>query len=307
MIAILLGGILGLVVALWIGIVAALVLGSVLPFLSVFGFLLPFLSGFTPASGLMTVFFAVFITTLFAYFLAVISLAPALAGVVGAPLPIPPAPIPVPFVPLEGFFRGFLIGLSAGLNFSIWAMLPLGPIALWVGLLLALVNFLAVFPPLAVNLAYQSILGWTSWLRPLSWLMTFFGLILFLLDLPSVVGAPAPAGIRVDGLTGTVEITGGALSGIRFFGSTSAGFNLGNFTFLAPAFGGTPTPLIGPGLSAHETGHTLTIAAFGGVFGWINAVDENLPPFANRALAYGELIPESHFPRNFAVHVLVWS
>jgi hypothetical protein len=89
------------------------------------------------------------------------------------------------------------------------------------------------------------------------------------------------------------------------------GFNLGNFTFLSP----TPerglaiqSPFDAPGLSAHETGHTLTMAALGGLFHWINAVDENVPPFARKRAAYGELIAESHLPRPHPIrHVRVWS
>ena len=49
-----------------------------------------------------------------------------------------------------------------------------------------------------------------------------------------------------------------------------------------------------PSVSSHETGHTLNTAAFGGVVLWINAVDENVPPFRRMNLAYGELGAESH-------------
>ena len=72
----------------------------------------------------------------------------------------------------------------------------------------------------------------------------------------------------------------------------AGGFSLGNFTFLtAPAL---QDAFLAPGLSSHETGHTLNTAAFSGVVLWINAVDENIPPFRKMNVAYGELTAESH-------------
>lgn len=76
----------------------------------------------------------------------------------------------------------------------------------------------------------------------------------------------------------------------------SAPFNIGNFTFFPP-----PTPIVAPsgfgvpGFSAHETGHTLNGAAFGGFVYWIGAIDENLPPPGRGLFAYTELLAESHF------------
>jgi hypothetical protein len=191
-----------------------------------------------------------------------------------------------------------MIGLTAGLNFGIWSLFPI-PLGGLIGLYVGLVCFLAVFPFISRNIVYQGFLGWSSWLMPMSYVATTFGFLLFVLNLPFAIAAFGLAAVKLDGLTGTIETTGGALIGITGF---SGGFNLGNFTFITPrppaaaAFGI-------PSLSAHETGHTLNVAAFSGVFQWINAVDEN-PPINRRRLAYGELTAESHFPRD--IHVRIW-
>jgi len=49
------------------------------------------------------------------------------------------------------------------------------------------------------------------------------------------------------------------------------------------------------GLSDHETGHTLSVAALGGFYAWINAIDQNIPPLRRSTRAYGELVANSHF------------
>jgi len=270
----------------------------------------------TIAAGWITVaVFSISIFYIFAYMIATLGLLPALAGV---PAPGSPA-VALPAAPLELLMRGFLIGLTAGLNFAIWALLPV-PLGWLIGLVLAIIALPALFPAIARNVLYQAFLGWSSWLRPMSWLATGVGVILFVLNLPLALAASGVAALRLDRLTGTIETTGGALIGVTGF---IGGFNLGNFTFLTPGppaglpFGPPPA---GGSLSSHETGHTLNAAAFGGVFHWINAFDEN-PPGSRRTFAYGELTAESHFPRAGAVrgpgpapgvlvalaHVRVWS
>jgi hypothetical protein len=47
------------------------------------------------------------------------------------------------------------------------------------------------------------------------------------------------------------------------------------------------------------------MGAFGGFFGWINAFDEGI--LARRANAYGEQMPEGHFPRIGFRHMRKWS
>jgi len=57
---------------------------------------------------------------------------------------------------------------------------------------------------------------------------------------------------------------------------------------------GTGGGFLVSGTSSHEVGHTLNASAFGGVVLWINAIDENIPPFRKLNLAYGELTAEGH-------------
>ena len=145
----------------------------------------------------------------------------------------------------------------------------------------------------------------------MSYLVMPFGIILFLINAPFAFATFGIAAFRFDPSTATIETTGGIASTVTLiFSPLTRGFNLGNFTFLISVPGAglsVQTPFTTPGLSAHETGHTLTVAAFGGIFGWINAVDENIPPFRRLALAYGEMVPESHLPRPLFVFVRVWS
>lgn len=291
------GGIIGILfsviiyapLAIIFGMAWIVTLGTALSFLYILAF------GQTIITWIVVLIFAVIITNIFAYTLATIGLLGPISAISFGRLSISP---------LEEFMRGFIIGQTAGLNFGVWALIPLG----WtIGLLVSLIGFLAVFPAVSRNIFYQASLGWTSWLRPTSYLVIPLGIVLFLINLPSALLTFGPTAVRIDILTGTIETSGGAVAGIRLFGSTSPAYNLGTFSFLTPSLGGIRTPFGTPGLSAHETGHTLTVSAFGGVFGWINAIDENLPPFNRGATAYGELIPESHFARGSRRFVGVWS
>lgn len=297
-----LGGLVGLLVALVLSSVTAGVIGVPLtiPVLSLL--VTPIVALMLPLgvpAWLLIGGVTVALLTVFAYTLAVIGLLPGIAAT-----PAAATPTPLPPNGLELVMRGFLIGMCAGINFGIWSLLAFG---LPIGIILGVVGFGAVFPVLSRTIVYQGILGWSSWLMPMSYLVTPIGMIFFLINLPFALMTGGTAALRFDVLTATVETTGG-LSGITGF---RGGFNLGNFTFLATGPGVAPavvqTPFGLPGLSAHETGHTVTVGAFGGLFGWINAVDENIPPFRRMTLAYGELIPESHFPRGGVLHVREWS
>ncbi|MGH2675293.1 MAG: hypothetical protein ACRDKA_11345 [Actinomycetota bacterium] len=290
------GGLLGLALALFLWAVTATVLG-----VAVFGgpvaALLTFLG--SPGLGvwLAIALFALFMATLFAYVLG------AVATVVLMAAPATAAPLPTD--PLESFAGGFLTGLTAGVNFGLWALVPFG---LPIGIVVGTICFLVVFPPVSRSLGFQSVLGWSSWIMPYSWLATGVGLLLFVINLPLALGSLGPGAVRLDVLTGTIETTGGIVGITGFVGG---GFNLGNFSFLSPGPGvglAIQTPFGTTGLSAHETGHTLSVPGFGGMFHWINAVDENVPPLRRFRAAYGELIAESHFPAPLPIrHVRIWS
>jgi hypothetical protein len=281
-----LGGFAGLIVGIF------LYAGAVMPAIAAF-------FGLTSVPWVTVAAFTVLITTIFAYIIAVIAQLPTLAA--------PAAAAALPPIPVEGFMSGYISGLSAVVNFALWPLSPFGVLGPTTGFVVAVVGFLSVFSILSRNLIFQAILGWTNWLRPYSYLATSVGILLFLVNLPFAIAAFGPGAIRLDGLTGTIETTGGIVGVTGFRG----GFNLGNFTFLSPGpgVGLAIQSLFGAaGISAHETGHTLTVASFGGVFHWINAIDENVPPLRRLTLAYGELIPESHFPRGLPFrHVRIWS
>ncbi|MBA2277605.1 MAG: RHS repeat-associated core domain-containing protein [Chloroflexia bacterium] len=182
------------------------------------------------------------------------------------------------------FMRGFMIGFNAGLN-AIIATALFGPV---VGIALGVVNFLAAFDTIAGNSFYQGVLGWSSWLMPMSWLATAVGLVFFLLTvIPAIftlnqVPAVAIDSISIDWGTGSIVTTGGWM----FLPGFRGGYNLGNFTYITP----------GSTVAAHEAGHVLNVAAFGSIFHFVGAIDENVPPFARGPGAYAERLAESHDP-----------
>lgn len=181
------------------------------------------------------------------------------------------------------FMRGFMIGFNAGLNATIVTAI-LSPGA---GIVLGVINFLAAFDTISNRVVYQGSLGWFSWLMPMSLLATAVGLLFFVLNvIPAIltlnrVGALKIKRLSIDWKTGTSMMEGGwtFLPGFR------GGFNLGNFAYLTP----------GSTVGAHETGHTLCNAAFGSVFHFVGAIDENALR-ANPHDAYAERLAESHNP-----------
>ena len=188
----------------------------------------------------------------------------------------------------EFFSRGMMVGASSGANLVILSAIPfLAPFA---GILF-IITLLALIPPIAGNRFYERVLGALGWILPLNYLMLPAGLLLFLVTAPFAIASTAVgAGVRFDFLTFSIETSGGAALGLLSF---SGGFNVGNFTFITPAFLASPT--FGGGLSAHETGHTLNGSAFGGFFYWIGAIDENIAPLARGKAAYSEMLADGHF------------
>lgn len=246
--------------------------------------------GVTAFLGLL----AIFVVTAVAYALAAVALLPVMLATPSSAS----GPTPLPNDPTELFVRGFIIGLGASVNFALWTIFS-GSQA--VGVAFAFVTLVATVPGVSAVPGYQTVLGWASWLLPMShiFFVTPVGLLFFLLALVS-----GGAAFRFDVFTCTIETAGGGFVSFLFSIASFAGFNLGNFTFLAP--GVTPTPtFLQPGISAHETGHTLSLAAFGGVYHWIGMIDQSVPPLDRSTSAYSELTAESHFP--IGRHVRVWS
>lgn len=201
----------------------------------------------------------------------------------------------------DGALRGALIGFTAGVNFMIGSMI-FGPI---VGGALGLINFLAVIPPVAKSDVYQGILGWSSYLMPMSWPGHAIGLVLFTLNVAGYlitfgqVDALRIRDMRVDWKTGNIFTVGGWVGGLD-----SRAFNFGAFSFV------NPSRFVGGEIIAatfeHESGHMLSNAAFGifqatRVFEgggtdsfWERIAESNVPPGLR---ASDPVTPEPDRPR----------
>lgn len=219
---------------------------------------------------------ALLIATIFAYAgCAVVTL--------GAAVPTSP-PMALAPAPLELAGRGFLLGLAIGVNSAVMLAIPV----IWPAApVLLVVLGGALVPAIAANRVYQALLGAAGWVLPLNYLMNPIGIVLFIINAPTTMGS-----VRFDVGTMTFETRGGFVAS---FIRPAVAFNVGNFTFLGSSFLPPPPPtFVGPSVSTHETGHTLSGAALGGFFYWIGAIDENAIR-TTPALAYSELLAESHF------------
>ena len=197
----------------------------------------------------------------------------------------------------EMFARGMVIGVSAGANLIIMSAIPW--ISAWFGPVAFLILMLACIPAVAANRFYQRVIGALGWVLPMNYLMLPLGVLLFLVAAPFALLSPAAgAGVGWDWLTWTVETSGGFV--LATF--APAPFNIGNFTFHPAAPTGFTT-----GVSAHETGHTLNGAAFGGFVYWIGAWDENLPPLRRLAAANTEMLADNHFGGVGGPQIVMWT
>lgn len=196
---------------------------------------------------------------------------------------------------LGQFIRDFMIGSNAGMN-GVLAWMLFRPI---VGATVGVIGFLGAFDGLAHNSVYKGILGWTSWLMPMSWGATGLGVIFYLLNLVNAICDPTKIdNVGIDRKTGSVFMSGGLITGPR-------AFNMGNFVFINPNYADASTPdQIFETVLAHETGHTLTIAAFGTAFGLFDFLDENVLGAGEDD--YGERIAESNVPGTTRPYIPMW-
>lgn len=176
---------------------------------------------------------------------------------------------------LGEFARGLMIGMNAGLNTMLAG--PLGAI-----------GFLSAFDGIAGSPAYQSVLGWSNWVMPMSWMANGLGLLGFVTDLHAAAfglnqGQTHITSISVHWATGTIVTHGG------LFTVSEGGYNLGTFVYVHR--NSTQTAY----LVEHETGHGLSLGAFGSTFHFIGAIDENV--FHNQTNyynAYAERLADSN-------------
>lgn len=189
------------------------------------------------------------------------------------------------------FMRGFLVGLNAALNaFLALVLLDLflpTAAAAAAGGGLGLLGMLSVLPPVSQGEFYQGLLGWLTWLMPMSWLVVALGLLFFLVCLLGhllTVGKVSYLRVvdaAVDWKTLTFFLKGGVISNLN---PIDTAFNMGNFSFVDMECERWHTE--------HEAGHTLNLAAFGSVFHLVGAVDENV--LQRGADAYAERLAESN-------------
>jgi hypothetical protein len=277
-----------------LGLGVAFIVAFQLPIPSALAFLttlfgLPFASISAVAVVLLIVLFYII-----GYVIATLSIASCLPG---CTLPMragvcPPTrnSVMLPACRGESFARAFMIAMTAGLNAILLTVIPV--LGMILGAWAFVIISLALIPRVAIGQRYQAILGWSAWFFPMSWFATIVGAPLFVINFPFALAAGGIRAFRVDQRVGAIESSGGLVGNPALNGGFVGGFSLGNFNFLtSPRLQGSFTAQT---LSAHESGHTLNTAAFGGVMLWINAVDENIPPFAKYNLAYGELTTESH-------------
>jgi RHS repeat-associated protein len=201
------------------------------------------------------------------------------------------------------FLRGFMIGFNAGMN-GVLAGAIFGPV---VGVALGVINFLATFDGVAQDPVYKGILGWTSWLMPMSWGATATGIVVFLINLVAAGitgnGDWWGSGAKIEKLdfdwrTGSFIMLGGAITG-------PTAFNAGHFVFVNASYAdGSTFDRTYENLIRHETGHTLEVAAFGTAFWLADAIGENVVGLG--ANDYGEKIAESNVPGTTRPTIPMW-
>ncbi len=164
-----------------------------------------------------------------------------------------------------------------------------------VGATIGVINALAAIDGVARNSFYQGVLGWSSWLMPMSWVATGLGVVAFVFNLIAAgvtfqkVGATKIDKLGFDWQTGTFVMAGGLIR-------NPGAFNMGHFVFMNPNYvNGSSPDRTYDNVLRHETGHTLENGAFGSAFLGIDLIGENLTSAGIRD--YGEEIAESHANR----------
>jgi RHS repeat-associated protein len=166
---------------------------------------------------------------------------------------------------LGEFFRGFMIGLNAGMNATFLAMM--GPVGAFLGGFLGTMIFLGSIDEVAGLDAYQGIIGWSNWFMPMSWLVVGVGAIMWVLnglghlllwELPNLWGGGVSAfritGFKMDWSTGMLATKGGWVSNAN---PIQTAYNMGNFAYVDNASTGWHLD--------HEAGHNLNLGVYGSV------------------------------------------
>jgi len=187
------------------------------------------------------------------------------------------------------FFRGFMIGLNAGLNATFLAMM--GPVGALIGGFVGTWIFLGAFDTIAAIPAYQTILGWSNFVMPMSWLVIGLGAVMWILNgLGHLIGWGIfgseffrITGFQMDWSTGMLATKGGWVSNLN---TIDTAYNMGNFAFVDANSSSWHLD--------HEAGHNLNLAVFGSIFHFVGFIHEMGTPAG--AGAFSEQLAESNDP-----------
>ncbi|MEZ4774279.1 MAG: hypothetical protein R3D00_13930 [Bacteroidia bacterium] len=182
------------------------------------------------------------------------------------------------------WMRGAIVGLNAGLN---GILLFFFTENITVSGAIAVIIMLAAFLPVSRHRVYHTVIGWLNWLLPMSWLVTYPGMMIYLINLmaaPLGYIYPVLRGLRVklyiDLRSCSFTMYGGLIRPVKGF----SGLNMGNFIFINPGW---------EHLLKHEIGHLFSLAALGFAFHYIGGIDENYVQ-ENYREAYAEYLAESY-------------
>jgi len=103
-------------------------------------------------------------------------------------------------------------------------------------------------------------------------------------------------GVRMDWKTCTLFFRGGLIANLNY---AQTAFNMGNFVFVDYASGDPKWHM------DHESGHTLNLMAFGWIFHYIGALDENATP--RKSNAFAERLAESFDSGTSGSNIPMWA
>ena len=212
--------------------------------------------------------------------------------------------------------RGLLIGLTSGMNFVLadniygeWLGQTAGTL---IAVALFVLGMLATIKGVSQNGFYQGVIGWLSWLAPMSWPVLLIGLGMLIVSIVlGLVGLVGVNFLRIGGAstadptvkdkiatanwsTGTFFLVGGLASNVNF---QKTAFNMGNVGFIHRNAQSDHRE--------HEAGHNLSLFVFGWIVHFIGAVDENIVGYHARALT--ELLAESHDSGSAKAKLQMWT
>ena len=175
---------------------------------------------------------------------------------------------------LGEFFRGFMIGLNAGLNATFLAMM--GPVGAFLGGFMGTMIFLGSVDAIAGNEIYQGIVGWGNWLMPMSWLVLGIGAVMWILNglghlifwsIPRLWGGGIEffriTDFKMDWSTGMLATRGGWVANAN---PIDTAYNMGFFAYVDKDSSGWHLD--------HEAGHNLNLAVYGSIFHFVGFIHE---------------------------------